>query len=776
MARRPTIPSAAAPGALDEARAVMLRRSGVLDAASDPEIDRWIEALQRDTGAAVTAFSMLDGASVFVKSVVTGEGPVEGAAELQDPASLEHYLLGLAAPAGRPRRGTAYAEAPVTVDGQLLGLISVGDHGSRDWADVDLHALADSAAAVSTEVALRIAKSEVALVQQLVASHNKVHDLIARAEPLHDVLVAVVESIERHDPSVIACVVLLDAASSTLHPGAGPSLPASYLAAIDGAVIGPNVGTCGSAAWSGRLTITADIAEDPRWAPIRELARRAGLGHCWSMPIKAPGGEVLGTLALYGPRPRHPLPEHLTLLQDWSRVVGIAIERHRALERLIHDARHDGLTGLPNRTAILEVLDEVIQRAGPESPAAVLFVDLDGLKALNDTLGHDRADEMIREVSERLSAAVSSDDFVGRFGGDEFVVIAEGIGETEQAARLGLSLLEAISQPLPCLDSTVITGSIGVTLVRSDAVDAREVLREADSAMYAAKRSGRDRCVFFEGGQRVRTGRRLLLARQLRGAEKRGELRLVFQPVMALSSLEIVGVEALLRWSNPDLGEVSPTEFIPIAEDTGAIVPIGAWALRESCETMARLSKELGCRLGLEVNVSPRQLSNPGFALSVRQTLAHAEFPADLLSLEVTATALARPNAITARTLGDLHSFGVQIILDDFGTGFSSLTWLKQHPLGAIKVDRSFINGLPGDGRDQAIVAAVIGMASAMGCTVTAVGVETEQQLAALQSLECERAQGFLLGRPVPAEELSALVARSPYLTGHAQPPHRHAS
>ncbi|HUZ19462.1 MAG TPA: EAL domain-containing protein [Acidimicrobiales bacterium] len=775
MGRGTTISNAAVGEAPDEARAVMLRRSGVLEATSDPDLERWIVALQRDTAAAVSAFSMLDGASVFVKCVATGDGTVGGGATLEDPVSLEDYLLGLVAPAGGARRGAAYAEVPVTVDGQLLGLLSIGDRGPRDWSEVELRTLADSAAAVSTEVALRLARGEVGRVRQLVESHNKVHDLIARAEPLHDVLLTVVESIERHDPSIIACVVLLDPATSTLHPGAGPSLPAAYLAAIDGAVIGPNVGTCGSAAWSGQLTITADIGEDPRWAPIRELAQRAGLGHCWSMPVKAPGGEVLGTLAFYGPRPRRPLPEHLALLQDWSRVVGIAIERHRALERLIHDARHDGLTGLPNRTAILEALDEAIPRARPDSQVAVLFVDLDGLKKLNDTLGHDRADEMLREVGERLSAAVSADDLVGRFGGDEFVVISEGVDEVE-AGRIGLSLLEAISKPLPCIDSAVITGSIGVTLVRSDAVEAREVLREADSAMYAAKRSGRDRCVFFEGGQRVRTGRRLRLARALRGAEKRGELRLVFQPVVALPALEIVGVEALLRWSNPGLGEVSPTEFVPVGEDTGAIVPVGAWALRESCETMAGLAKELGCRLELEVNVSSRQLANPGFALSVRQTLAHAEFPADLLSLDITETALARPNAVTARTLRELHSLGVQIVLDGFGTGFSSLAWLKQHPLGAIKVDRSFVNGLSGDGRDRAIVAAVIGMAAAMGCAVTAVGVETEEQLAVLRSLGCERAQGFLLGRPVPADALGALVRRGTGVARVGRPPQRHAS
>jgi diguanylate cyclase (GGDEF)-like protein len=553
-------------------------------------------------------------------------------------------------------------------------------------------------------------------------------------------------------------VVLLDRESRTLHPGAGPSLPPHYLASIDGVVIGPNIGTCGSAAWSGLLTITEDIATDPKWAPVRDFATGAGLRHCWSMPIKDPDGEVLGTLALYGPLPRHPLPEHLALMQDGARLAGIAIERHRTMQGLIHDARHDGLTGLPNRAAIFEHLDEALAAIEPATKVGVLFVDLDGLKRLNDTLGHDRADEMIREIGERLAAAVRANELVGRFGGDEFVVIAQGILNEEQAAELGFRLLDAISKPLLGIEATVVTASVGIAVIGVAATDPREAIRQADSAMYAAKRAGRGGCSLYEGSQRLRTGRRPSLARELRGAEMRDEMQLVFQPVFELAGSELVAAEALLRWSCPSFGEISPGEFIPIAEDTGAIVPLGAWVLRESCETLARITEQTGRSLELAVNVSAHQLAKAGFAKSVHQTLVHAEFPAQRLTLELTETALMRPDAVSARALHELRSLGVRIVLDDFGTGYSSLSWLKQHPLDGIKIDRSFVEGLPDDLGGRAIVAAVIGIAGALDCTVTAEGVETTRQLDALRALGCERVQGFLLARPAPADRLAALL------------------
>jgi diguanylate cyclase (GGDEF)-like protein len=735
-------------------RLAVLQRSGLLGRPPEPEFDRWTAALRDSTGAAVAAFVLVGTTRFFVKSLNTAEGWAQETSELALSESLADYLIGRADPG---TSAPAYAATPVSVAGRLLGWLAIANH-SEGFGQDHLRALGDAATAVSTEVSLRLANEEAARVGDRVASHNRLHELIAQGAALGDVLRELVEGIERYEPSVIPCVVLLDRESSTLHPGAGPSLPPDYLAMIDGVVIGPNIGTCGSAAWSGQLTITEDIAEDPKWAPIRDFAIDAGLRHAWSMPIKAPDGEVLGTLALYGPRPRYPLPEHLALMQDGARLAGIAIERHRTMERLIHDARHDGLTGLPNRTAIFEQLDVALSRIEPSAQVGVLFVDLDGLKVLNDTLGHDRADEVIREIGQRLSAAVRADELVGRFGGDEFVVIAKGIVEEEQAAELGFRLLDAISKPLLDVESTVITASIGIALIGAAATDAREAIRQADSAMYAAKRAGRGVCSFFQGSQRIRTGRRQSLARELRDAEMRNETHLVFQPVFEVATAEIVAVEALLRWNSPRFGDVSPVEFVPIAEETGAIVPLGAWVLRESCEALARITEETGRALELAVNVSVHQLARPGFAKSVYQTLMHAEFPAERLTLEITETALIRPDAVTTRALRELGSLGVRIVLDDFGTGHSSLSWLKQHSLDAIKIDRRFIKGLPDDVEGRAIVAGLIGIAGALGCTVTAEGVETEAQLSALRALNCERAQGFLLARPLPADQLSALL------------------
>lgn len=433
--------------------------ASIFDEVPVLELDRWTVVLQSNTRAAA-AICLFDGSRRVVTSLCGAVGARHNV-ELAPATSLEDHVLGLVRGVGQIDGGS-YAEVPVTCAGLVVGQVCIADGGDRSWAKEDLQTLDYVAVAVLTEVSLRLARNEVERAHQLVESHNRVHELIARAVPLRDVLVVVLESVQSYDPTLVPSVLMLDSSSSTLHSGIGPSLPAEYLAGVNGVVIGPNVGTCGAAAWSGRLTITEDIAQDPKWAPILDKAQSAGLAHCWSMPILASTGEVLGTLAFYGSQPRRPLPEHIPLLQDWARVAGIAIERHRALERLTRDARHDGLTGLANRTAIFERLDEAIQRVVPWAMAAVLFVDLDGLKALNDTLGHDRADDMLREIGERLSATVRATDFVGRFGGDEFVVITEGMADPEEAVELGLRLLDAISRPLPGVEGTVVTASIGI--------------------------------------------------------------------------------------------------------------------------------------------------------------------------------------------------------------------------------------------------------------------------------------------------------------------------
>jgi EAL domain-containing protein (putative c-di-GMP-specific phosphodiesterase class I) len=299
---------------------------------------------------------------------------------------------------------------------------------------------------------------------------------------------------------------------------------------------------------------------------------------------------------------------------------------------------------------------------------------------------------------------------------------------------------------------------VGITLVAAADTDAREAIRQADSAMYAAKRAGRGGCSFFAGSQRVRTGRRQSLAHELRNAEMRGEMHLVFQPVFDLASSEIVSVESLLRWTSPTFGEISPNEFIPIAEDTGTIVPLGAWVLRESCETLARIIEQTGRALELAVNVSAVQLARPGFAQTVRQTLAHAEFPTEKLTLEITETALMQPNADTNRTMLELERLGIRIVLDDFGTGYSSLAYLSGLPIDGLKVDQSFVQTLGGDTRSTAITTAIVRMAQALSVEVIAEGAETERQVQALRDLGCELAQGFYFHQPLSAGAVSELL------------------
>ncbi len=741
----------------EEDRLSVLRRTQMLDRPPDAQLDRWTARLREDTGAAAAAFVLVDATRMFIKSLSTADGRQHETAVLALSEPLAQYLIGQIHPSALEDGPPAYAQVAVSLESQLLGWLAIADYAGREWGEFDLRALDGVAEAMSTEVMLQLANQEASRVRNLVESQNRVHELLAEGAPLSDVLAELVGGIERYEPSVIPCVVLLDRTTNTLHPGAGPSLPPAYLAAINGVVIGPNVGTCGAAAWSGKLTISDDLSTDPKWAAIRELAASSGLGHCWSMPVKDHSGEVLGTLALYGPRPRHPLPEHLALMQAGAGLAGIAIERQRAMEQLVHDARHDSLTGLPNRMAILERLDDALVGAEPGAQCAVLFVDLDGLKALNDVLGHDRADEVLREVGGRLAAAVRADDFVGRFGGDEFVIVAEG-DSNEHAAELGARVLETVSRPIDGIRSTVVTASVGIAMIRGSSTDAREAIREADAAMYAAKRAGRDGYSFFKGAKRMRPQRQMALARDLRGTDTRGELRLIFQPIFAIACSELVAVEAMPAWDSPTYGEISATELIPIAEESGIILSLGAWVLREGCEALAKISAQHGRPLELGVNVTAHQLAQPGFAHSVHQTLKHAEFPLELLTLEITENATARPGAVGARTLNKLDALGVRTVLDDFGTGYSSLQSLKDHPRNGVKIAPRFVSDLPGDARSQAIVAAVIGMATALGWTVTALGVDTEVQLAALRALGCMRAQGTALGRPVAADELVAVL------------------
>jgi diguanylate cyclase (GGDEF)-like protein len=606
---------------------------------------------------------------------------------------------------------------------------------------------------------LACGQQDLTRAQHLLDAHTRVHGLMAREAPLADVLGELVRGIESQSDGMFGSVLLLDSEGMTLEHGAAPSLPAAYMAAIDGASIGRDAGSCGSAAHSGREVFVSDIASDPRWHDYRGVALDNDLRACWSVPVLSAGGAVLGTFALYYGAPRSPTPSEVQLIRQASRLAAIAIERHRAHEQLKWLASHDTLTGLANRALLMDGLADALARCTrlPEEDVdqvAVLFCDLDRFKLVNDSMGHEAGDWMLGEVARLLAASVRPGDTVARFGGDEFVVVAEGV-TSSSAAALAERLHAALAPPLlrDHSEEHSVSATIGVALAGGGA-SAAEAIRCANSALYEAKRKGLGTGVYTaELHQRATV--QLQLDSALRRAIEREELHIAYQPIVRLADDRTVAVEALLRWSHPELGAVSPADFIPAAEETGLILRLGDWVLAQAAAQARAWNGPCAEPLRVAVNVSARQLADRTLPDRVERILAAESLDPALLVLEVTETALVDHDVLAAESLSRLHALGVRIELDDFGTGYSSFGRLRRLPIDAIKVDREFTAGLGTDRDATAIVTAMIGLAHGLGLSVTAEGVETEAQLSALRELGCTHVQGFGIARPQPAADVA---------------------
>jgi diguanylate cyclase (GGDEF)-like protein/PAS domain S-box-containing protein len=453
-------------------------------------------------------------------------------------------------------------------------------------------------------------------------------------------------------------------------------------------------------------------------------------------------------------------------LQAVAHILASATERDRYEEQMRHDALHDALTGLPNRTLLLDRLRQALARARRDgSRVAVIFLDLDNLKVLNDSLGHQAGDQLLRAIGPRLRRELRGTDTVARFGGDEFAVVCSDVTDEHHGAAIAERLVRAFEAPF-VVDGEERFGSASVGVVITDPQAPREpeeLLSDADAAMYRAKERGRGRAEVFDAGLRARITARLSVERDLRRAlDGEGRLWVAYQPYYRLPGRSLAGVEALVRWDHPVRGNLPPADFIPVAEESGLVVPLGARVLREACAQVARWRRETPhTDLRLTVNVSARQMGSPDFVDTVRDVLADTGLQPETLGLEITEGLLLEETPATALTIELLQTLGVRLLLDDFGTGYSSLRYLQRYALDGLKVDRAFVAGLgeAGDG-DGAIVDAIVGMARALGMAVIPEGVETEAQLARLAALGCDHAQGFLLSRPLPADELEALLHR----------------
>jgi diguanylate cyclase (GGDEF)-like protein/PAS domain S-box-containing protein len=435
-------------------------------------------------------------------------------------------------------------------------------------------------------------------------------------------------------------------------------------------------------------------------------------------------------------------------------------ERKRSAARIEHLALHDGLTGLPNRVLLEDRISQAMKRAQRQRQGfALMLMDLDRFKHINDTLGHPVGDEVLKIVAQRLAGAVRSSDTVVRMGGDEFALLLPDIGQPQQATEVARKLLAAMND-LILVDPyrLAVTPSIGIALFPEHGEDLPTLLKNADRAMYDAKARGRNTFSIY-GQQMAGRGQQLALEADLRQALERQELRLHYQPVVDCASGEVHGLEALLRWQHPQRGLVPPGDFIPIAEESGLIVPIGAWVMRQACEDLARLHRAGHRGLHMAVNLSPRQFGDEGLIGHVRQALADSGVPGSLLEVEITESALMESVERTGNSLAALRELGLSIAIDDFGTGYSSLSYLARFPVQTIKVDRSFVREIDGGDGVAMLASVIVSMAHGLGMKVVAEGVETETQHMHLADLRCEYLQGWRFGKAVPVEEVPRSIA-----------------
>jgi diguanylate cyclase (GGDEF)-like protein/PAS domain S-box-containing protein len=612
-------------------------------------------------------------------------------------------------------------------------------NGDEIWVSATVKAFRNNRGRIKYVFALL---SDISENKQLRSLQQLIMGALADELPLPEIADQLCRRVEAIAPDVVASVLHVDS-DGLVHPLGGPSLPDDYSRALEGIAIGPDVGSCGSAAYYGTPALAEDLDTDPRWQPYKTRPLEVGLKACWSTPIKAKDGRVIGTFAFYFREPRAPSRWHQRIVDACVHLGALAIERKEARAQIARLAYHDMLTGLPNRAQLRQLVNQAIDDCQGKQ-LALLFLDLDHFKDVNDTLGHSAGDALLVEFAKRLRARIQPSDLLGRLSGDEFVIVLPNC-DPARASRVASNITEALTSPLWIDNRQVpISASMGISIYPDNATDIDTLMQQADAAMYKAKQAGRATHRFFSADMNRLAEQRLVFSAALRQAIANDRLKLVYQPQTRTVDGALYGVEALARWNDPELGEVPPSKFIPLAEEVGLIEQIGLWSIREACRQMAawrHAGLDVPC---VAVNLSPLNFQNAKLALMVAETIAANGLPPQTLMLEITEGVLANERSAAIETMNAIRKLGVGLSLDDFGTGYSSLSRLAHLPIRELKIDRSFMRNIECDASALAVATAVVRVGQSLKMAVVAEGVETEGQRKLLAGLGCDVVQGYL--------------------------------
>jgi diguanylate cyclase (GGDEF)-like protein len=606
-------------------------------------------------------------------------------------------------------------------------------------------------------------------LSRMFAALSATNEAIMRSKSRTELFELVCKAVANGDKFTSTTIAMANPDSDFLDvkAAAGPTAQTSRNVKLSiNAVLPEGRGLSGTAFRSGQACISNDYLADQRGSAFHAIVRSDGAKSGAAFPLLI-HGRAVGVMLLISAEKDTFTPEFVELLQRLTDNVSFALEnfdradeKTKADERIEYLASHDSLTDLPNRETFNQLLHFAIEAARRyQRRFAVLFIDLDRFKIINDSLGHDAGDMLLVEVANRLRQSLRSSDVVARLGGDEFVVILEETAESHDVERITRKLLSVLSEPMQLSGHEChTTASIGIAMYPSDGADAQTLTKNADMAMYLAKENGKNAFRFFTKEIKSQSIERLTLESALRRALERNQFALHYQPKVDMTTGQITGVEALLRWTHPDLGMLPPMQFIPLAEEIGLIVPIGRWVLKQACaQNMAW--QRCGLRpISMAVNLSPRQFDDEHLLRDIDEALAASGMSPMLLQLEVTESMVMRNVSRAIAVLNAIQSRGIRLAIDDFGTGYSSMSLMKQFPIDTIKIDRSFVRDLPDDSEDKAIAQAIISMGKALGMTVIAEGVETVEQETFLRDHICDEMQGFLFSRPVPPEQLADLL------------------